>query len=81
MLGLIHVILTSFWHGLLLAVAVLIAALAGKAGGPPIAELLQIHETIPTAGIFFAVLGLGGWLYDRFGPRGIRTIVYPYMWP
>ncbi len=79
--GLIHFVLTSLWHGLLLAVAVLVAALAAKVGGAPIAELLQIHESISTAAIFFAVLALGGWLYDRFGPRNIQTIVYPYIWP
>jgi hypothetical protein len=79
--GLIHFVLASLWHGLLFAIAVLVAALAGKAGGAPIAEILQIHESIPTAGIFFGVLGLGGWLYSRFGPKGIRTIVYPYIWP
>ena len=79
--GLIHFVLTSLWHGLLFAVAVLVAALAGKIGGAPIAEILQIHESIPTAGIFFAVLAFGGWLYDRFGPKDIRTIVYPYIWP
>jgi hypothetical protein len=79
--GLIHLVLTSLWYGLLFAVAVLVAGLAAKMGGAPIAELLQIHESIPTAGIFFAALGLGGWLYDRFSPGDIRTIVYPYIWP
>jgi hypothetical protein len=81
MTGLLQFILTSLWHGFLFAVAVAIAALLGKVGGAPIAELLQIHESIPTAAIFFGVLGLGGWLYNRFGPKNSRTIVYPYIWP
>lgn len=81
MTGLLKFILTSLWHSFLLAVAVGIAALLGKAGGAPIAELLKIHESIPTAAIFFGVLGLGGWLYNRFGPKNNQTIVYPYIWP
>jgi hypothetical protein len=79
--GFLQFILASLWHGLLFAAAVLVAALAGKASGPPIADYLQIHESIPTAAIFFATLGVGGWLFDRFNPKRSRTIVYPYIWP
>jgi hypothetical protein len=78
--GLIRFVLISLWYGLLSAVALLVAALVAKVGGAPTAELLQIHESIPTAAIFFAVLGLGGWLYDRFRPRNIQ-IVNPDIWP
>ena len=81
MTGLLTFILTSLWHGFLLAFAVGIAALLGKAGGATIAVLLQIHESIPTAAIFFGVLGFGGWLYNRIGPKNNRTIEYPYIWP
>ena len=81
MSGLLHFIITSLWHGVLFTVALLIAVLGGKLAGPPIAEFLQVHESIPTAAIFFGVLGLAGWLYDRFGPKNAKTIVYPYIWP
>lgn len=81
MTGLPQFILALLWHGFLFVIAVAIAALVGKAAGAPIAELLQIHESIPTAATFFGILGLGGWLYNRFGPKNSRTIVYPYIWP
>lgn len=61
MSGLVRFILASLWHGFLFAVAVHVAALAGKLSGPPIAESLQVHESIPTAAIFFGVLGLKIW--------------------
>ena len=81
MSSLFHFVFASLWHSILFAVAVLVAALTGKLGGPPVAEYLRIHESIPTAVIFFAVLGLGGWLYGRFGPKNGRTIIYPQIWP
>lgn len=81
MSGVLHVIVASLWHGLLIAVAVLVAALLGKFGGPPIAGLLHIHASIPTAAIFFSALGLGGWSYNRVGPKNGSTFVYPVIWP
>ena len=81
MSGLVWFALTSLWHGLLFAVAVGSAALCGKLAGPPIASTLEVHESIPTAVIFFTLLALAGWLYHRFGPRSVKTIAYPYIWP
>ena len=81
MSGLLRFVLTSLWHGLLFTIAVLVAALLGKLGGAPVAAYLQIHESIPTAAIFFGVLGAGGWLYERFGPKDDRTIVSQQIWP
>jgi hypothetical protein len=77
MSGLLQFILSSLWHGLLFVVAVLVAALGAKLAGPPITEYLQVHESIPTAVVFFGVLGLGGWLYNRFGPKNGTTIIDP----
>ena len=81
MSGLIQIALTSLGHGLLFAVAVGFATLCGKLVGSSIANALEIHESIPTAFVFFTLLGFAGSLYQRaFGPRSGKTIAYPYIW-
>jgi hypothetical protein len=79
MMGLRQLVLTSLFHGVHCCHDH--RRPARKGCRPPIAELLQIHESIPTAAIFFGILGLRGWLYNRFGPKNNRTTAHPYIGP
>lgn len=59
----------SIIQAVLFGIGIGMAGLAAHLAGPPMATVLNVHELIPSAIIFFAVAAALGWIGNRFWPE------------